>query len=113
MSLARHSVASLPESEVLAPCPRTIHRRRRAFPRALSARSRVSAPRDRKVLALRRPPVQTPEITGHHDYGDGRHAIEFAGPVLDMMLYHDDGVTIAEWVTVAGALVSVIPVGDC
>ncbi|MGZ3416726.1 MAG: hypothetical protein ACXWUG_21540 [Polyangiales bacterium] len=65
------------------------------------------------MLALRKPPAPAPEITAHHDYGDGRHALEFEDPALDLMLYHDGGVTIAEWVTVDGLLVMMIPVGEC
>jgi hypothetical protein len=113
MSLARQSIASLPVDEVVEPCPRTIHRRRRSLPRGLTARSRVRTARSRKFLSLRRPPPPALEILAHHDYGDGRHALEFEGPALDMMLYHDGGVTIAEWVTVDGALVSMIVVGEC
>lgn len=113
MSLVRHSIASQTVGEVVEPCPRTIHRRRRSLPRGLSARSRVCTARSRKFLSLRRPPPPALEITAHHDYGDGRHALEFDAPALDMMLYHDGGVTIAEWVTVEGSLVSLILVGEC
>jgi hypothetical protein len=113
MSLVRHPVASLPVGEILDPCPRKIHRRRRSLPRVLTARSRTCTTRARKLLSVRRPPPPALEITAHHDYGDGRHALEFDAPALDMMLYHDGGVTIAEWVTVDGALVSMIAVGEC
>ena len=54
-----------------------------------------------------------PRVIGVHCFGDGRYAIEFAGPSLDLMLYHDRGMTIAEWITVDGELVTLVPVGDC
>jgi len=88
-------------------------RRRRSLPRGLTARSRVATPRTRKTAMTRvRPPVEM-RVVGAHDFGDGRHAIEFEGPSLDLMLYHDGGVTLAEWVTVDGDLVTMVAVGDC
>ena len=88
-------------------------RRRRSLPRGLTMRARAATPRTRKTAMARMRPSMEMRVVGTHDFGDGRHAIEFEGPSLDLMLYHDRGVTIAEWVTVDGDLVSMIPVGDC
>jgi hypothetical protein len=88
-------------------------RRRRALPRALTARDGACTARTKQILKPR--PVRTyePRVIGEHDFGDGRHAIEFEGPSLDLMLYHDRGTTLAEWVTVDGELVIMAAVGDC
>ncbi len=100
-----------------APCEHTARR----FPlftprpkskRTLTARSGASHPRVRRLLAPSRPKVNV-RLAGHHDFGDGRHAIEFEAPAMDMMLYHDRGVTIAEWVTTEGLLIALVPVGEC
>jgi hypothetical protein len=88
-------------------------RRRRSLPRELVARSRVATPRTRKTAMARMRPTVELRVLGTHDFGDGRLAIEFEGPSLDLMLYHDRGVTLAEWVTVDGELVTMIAVGVC
>jgi len=88
-------------------------RRRRSLPRGLTARARGSMSRTKKTAMTRMRPRMELRVIGAHDFGDGRHAIEFEGPSLDLMLYHDGGVTIAEWVTVDGELVTMIAVGDC
>lgn len=88
-------------------------RRRRSLPRGLTARARAAMPRTRKTAMTRMRPSFEPRVIGAHDFGDGRHAIEFEGPSLDLMLYHDRGVTLAEWVTVDGELVTMVAVGDC
>ena len=94
-------------------CPIRERRRRRGLPRTPVARAGAAVPRVKQRREEPRLRVQAPQIVGVHDFGDGRQAIEFEGPSLDMMLYHDRGVTIAEWVTVDGELVTLIPVGDC
>jgi len=89
------------------------HRRRRSLPRSLVARGGRIAPRQKK-LGIARPRTQyEPRLTHIHDFGDGRHALEFDNPSMDLVLYHDQGVTIAEWVTVEGELVWLVAVGDC
>ena len=88
-------------------------RRRRSLPRALTARSRESSPRTKNTAMVRMRPTVELRVIGAHDFGDGRHAIEFEGPSLDLMLYHDRGVTLAEWVTVDGELMTMAVVGDC
>lgn len=87
-------------------------RRHRGLPRALTARCRPAVPRQKVVVPSSRVPYE-PRLAGIHDFGDGRHALEFDGPSLDLMLYHDQGVTIAEWVTVDGDLLRLVEVGDC
>lgn len=92
-------------------CPIRQRRRRLGLPRMPVARAGAAVARIKKTTSTRR--RVDPQIVGVHDFGDGRQAIEFEGPSLDMMLYHDGGATIAEWVTVDGEFVSLIPVGDC
>lgn len=88
------------------------HRRYRALPRTFVARSRPALPRQKKTAAV--PRVQHElRLSNVHDFGDGRMAVEFDGPSIDLMLYHDRGVTIAEWVTVDGELIGMVVVGDC
>lgn len=94
-----------------APCEHRVHRRRTLALRGLVARAGASKPRVRRVFDRR--PSFAPVVTGHHDYGDGRIAVEFEGPSLDLMLYHDGGVTLAEWVTTAGDLIALVPVFEC
>ncbi len=70
--------------------------------------------RDRRTPVLAAvAPSTSPSLANVHDFGDGRHALEFDGPSIDLMLYHDEGVTIAEWVTVDGELIRLVAVGDC
>ncbi len=92
-----------------------VRRRRSSFPRKLFARSRAAAPRVRNVRAVapKRVELHGARVVGHHDFGDGRHAVELEAPSLDLMLYHDRGVTLAEWVTVGGELLALVPVGEC
>lgn len=97
--------------------PQTIehaqHRRRhRALPRTLVARSGPAVPRQKKTTAPARL-SWAPRISNVHEFGDGRTAVEFDGPSIDLMLYHDQGTTIAEWVTVDGELLRLVAVGDC
>lgn len=87
-------------------------RRHRALPRGLVARSGKALPRQKKTSSVPRMRYE-PRLANVHDFGDGRTAIEFDGPSIDLMLYHDRGVTIAEWVTVEGELLRLIVVGDC
>lgn len=98
------------------PCTTTheVHqvRRARGLPRKLVARNGPAVPRQRRS-AVNLPVPYAPRLAGVHDFGDGRHALEFDGPALDLVLYHDDGITIAEWVTVDGELLGLVVVGDC
>jgi hypothetical protein len=87
-------------------------RRRISFPRPLVARSRRALPRARRTTG-KTPPSFKVRVTGQHDFGDGRYVVEFDGPALDLMLYHDEGVTLAEWLTIEGGLIALVPVGDC
>lgn len=93
---------------------RDLHERRRrsAHPRTLIARGRPAAPRSKKTFTPK-PLPYSPRLASMHDFGDGRIALEFEGPSLDLMLYHDRGVTIAEWVTIDGELVGLVVVGEC
>ncbi len=109
----RGIVTSISEPTTVGTCPIRQRRRRRALPRALTARAGAATERTKSTAIPRAPRVYEPRVLGVHDFGDGRHAVEFEGPSLDMMLYHDRGVTLAEWVTVDGELVSMIVVGDC
>lgn len=111
--IERGVVTSISEPTAVDSCPIRQRRRRRSLPRALTARAGAATPRTRATAASPMPRVYQPRVLGVHDFGDGRHAVEFEGPSLDMMLYHDRGVTLAEWVTVDGELVSMIAVGDC
>lgn len=88
-------------------------RRRGSFARTLVARARPASARQKKTALV--PPRRRlePRLANVHDFGDGRHALEFEGPSIDLMLYHDRGVTIAEWVTVDGDLIGLVVVGDC
>jgi hypothetical protein len=88
-------------------------RRRRSLPRGITARAGAAVQRTKKTSMTQMRPAFEPRVIGEHDFGDGRHAIEFEGPSMDLMLYHDRGVTIAEWVTIDGELVMMIAVGDC
>lgn len=101
------------EPAAIGDCPIRERRRRRGLARSPVARAGAPTPRIKKTVLGRPPPPYAPELLGVHDFGDGRHAVEFNGPSLDMMLYHDRGVTLAEWVTVDGELLSLIVVGDC
>jgi hypothetical protein len=105
--------ADVTEPKDVGPCPVRQRRRRRSLPRVLTARTGAATPRTKATFMKPTARVIDPRVLGVHDFGDGRHAIEFEGPSLDMMLYHDRGVTLAEWVTVDGELVSMILVGDC
>ena len=87
-------------------------RRHRGLPRGLTARHRPALARQKNTGPSRRAEYQ-PRLANVHDFGDGRHALEFDGPSIDLMLYHDEGVTIAEWVTVDGELIRLVAVGDC
>lgn len=109
----RGIVSTTTEPNAVGECPIQRRRRRRALPRVLTARSGAAIERTKTTFNAPPPRVWDPRILGIHDFGDGRQAIEFEGPSLDMMLYHDRGVTLAEWVTVDGELVSLILVGDC
>lgn len=87
-------------------------RRQRSLHRVPTARRRAAQARC-KPSSMPAPLPYAPRLQGVHDYGDGRHALEFAGPSLDLVLYHDRGVTIAEWVTVGGDLLALVAVGEC
>lgn len=101
------------EPSVIGQCPIRARRRRRGLSRPPVARAGGAAHRMKNARVTQSPRAPEPHVVGVHDFGDGRQAIEFEGPSLDMMLYHDRGVTIAEWITVDGELVTLIPVGSC
>lgn len=92
-----------------------VRRRRASLPRKLFARKGVASARiqNAKALAPKAVDPRATRVIGHHDYGDGRHALELEAPSVDLMLYHDGGVTLAEWVTVDGELIGLVPVGEC
>lgn len=109
----RLTIISNAEPTTIGGCPIRARRRRRGLSRSPVARGGGATERMKHSRVTRTPRPPEPAIVGVHDFGDGRKAIEFEGPSLDMMLYHDRGVTIAEWVTVDGELVTLIPVGAC
>lgn len=116
MSLSRfvRTAVVVPAAEDPVGSPAVVvHRRRRSHPRPLVARTQAPTPRVKKTFDPKKKWLVDPRLTHHHDFGDGRHALEFETPMIDMMLYHDRGVTIAEWVTADGRLISLLPVGDC
>ena len=93
--------------------PAAKRRRRGSSARALAPRRRSPALRRRLGVGPRVSAPYEPRLAKVHDFGDGRHALEFDAPSMDLVLYHDGGRTIAEWVTVAGDLLWLVRVGAC